>query len=147
MYKIVLNWHKIKKARALGRKCPCTKGATGQPLRFFATQFFWNLWSVVHRRVVLATVKGIWGVTHFQEENSWFIPVLLSLPLNWNRVPAIFFHTPYKARHSRMIGKAWPANFNKATMKLATKTRNLFCASYHPRIKSILQQVRFFQVA
>ena len=113
MYKIVLNWHKIQKPRALGQKCACTKSATGQPLRFFATQFLEILWSVVHRQVVLATVKGIWGVTHFQEENSGFIPVFLSLPLNWNRVPAIFFHTPYEARHSRMIGKAWSANLFK----------------------------------
>ena len=42
----------------------------------------------------------------FISENSGFVPVLLSLPPNWNPVPAIFIHTPYKARYSKVIGKA-----------------------------------------
>ena len=84
------------------------------------------LWPVVHRQVVLATVKGIWGVTYFQEENSGFVPVLLILPPNWNRVPAIFIHTPYKARHSKVIGKAWPANLFKLPWNWQQKSATCF---------------------
>ena len=84
------------------------------------------LWPVVHRQVMLATLKGIWGVTYFQEENSGFVPVLFSLPPNWNRVPAIFIHTPYKARHSKVIGKVWPANLFKLPWNWQQKRATCF---------------------
>ena len=90
------------------------------------TNFFQILWPVIHRQVLLATVKGVWGVIHFQEENSGFVPVLLSLLLNWNRVPAIFIDTPYEARHSQMTGKEWPANLFKLRWNWQQKRATCF---------------------
>ena len=82
---------------------------------------------------MLVTVKGIWGVTHFQEENSGFFPVLLSLLLNWN----LHSHS-LRGETQANDWQSMTCKFIQATMKLATKTCNLFCASYHSRIKSIL---------
>ena len=87
---------------------------------------------------MLVTVKGIWGVTHFQEENSGFVPVLLSLLLNWNRAPPHLHSHSLRGETQANDWQSMTCKFIQATMKLATKTCNLFCASYHSRIKSIL---------
>ena len=68
---------------------------------------------------------------------QWICHGLTRLLLKESSPPYLHSHS-LRGKTQSIDWQKMTFKFIQATMKLATKACNLFCASYHPRIKSIL---------